>query len=241
MKKIKQLDARLVKRWKFANSSAFSPIFLASKATCGEATSSFFSDSTCFFAISKPGKLDCNPSTIERMRKIHIKIDLLTAYMRSFSTFDQACTLEFATQLIRKLGGSEIRRTSCIISIDRGKETEFLTLTSFWQPIRALTGFSTVIIKMTPAYSEWLHGYTFSWMNPESAFGGVHRSSDLSSLLHLNDKLEPKLGPGRVEIERRDFYCLIYHPQAHLTSRQPPGFDVDELADPVDLLRYSRR
>ena len=229
--KIKELDERLVKRWDFAKTSSYLPICVVSKATREEATSSLFKHGTFFFALNKPGTSSLPDHAIDGMTKIHIKIDLLTAYMRRHSVADQAYTLESATGLIQKLGGNKIKRETCIISIERGEDTLFLTRPSVWEPIKALTGFQTVVIKMTFAYKEWLEGFTFALNDAAPLLKSLYWY-DVTNLLYLHSKLRRGLGSGKVEFERKEFYYLIYHPQAHLNNGQAPTFDIDALTDP---------
>lgn len=225
--KAREDSARLQRLFKFPVNSQCLPILLASKATSEEAATVLYSTSTFYFSIYRPQRFDLDPRTVDRMKSIYIDVDLVKAYLRDYSTIDQACTLEFCRRVIEKFGGDNVERNLCIISFDRGEETDFLRLPAFMHALKGLIGFKTVVIRLSPAYKGWLKpDHSLKWARHM-------RKWDVANLTILHAHLRPKLGPSKA-FRRKDFCCLIYHPHSHLTGSQPPDYDVENLAEPPE-------
>ena len=212
-----------------------SAILYASKATYIEAAQVLFDQSTFVFSIHQPLAFIVNKYTLAKMKNICIDVDLLKAYIDHYSTLDQANTFETCRLLLCALGGTKIERTSCIINFHRAEKSSFVLLNGFINALKDLRGFKTVVIKLLPPYQDWWEEEAFA---PATYHDTMKRlfTNDIANLIHLDEALKDHLGPSILEYMRYDFWCLVYHPRAHHTGSPPPLFNMNDLADPPEVV-----
>jgi len=238
--KYKEIDALLTNTWNFAITSKCLPILLASKATYEEAANSVYAQSTFFFFINGPRLFPFSASSsFKRMNSIYIHVDLLRAYMRRCKTADQSCTLEFCRRLIQEFGNIKDERTSCVLSFVSSEDAGFLLSSSILQAFKSLTGFKTVALRLTPPYMGW-DPPSFVPSPRYALWARESRKRDSTFFDWLNDYIKPDLGPGKTFHGRGDFFCLVFHPRAHLTGSNPPEFNVDDLVNSLDGISHEQ-
>ncbi|KAL6719697.1 hypothetical protein ACLMJK_001618 [Lecanora helva] len=230
-------DALLEKRWKFAKLSQFFPLLRTSTSIYHEAIQVLYERGTFFFNLNQPLEYAFRMGTDKRMKKIYINVDLLRAHIRERSTGQQAYTFEAFRRLLRHFAGDQIERTSCVINFHRGESTAFLLVESLERSLKTLIGFKTVVIRVALPYEGWWQEEMFHISNllsplrtPRQLFE-LNCIDDITNLDRLDHKMQAHFGPSIKEYEREKFFCLIYHPRAHLTGTHPPNFDVDELEE----------
>ena len=241
-KKHQEAEARLRRQFNFENPYLCLPTLINSMITSAEASSLLYSTSTFFFYIHEAPRLDLFPGTIARTRNIYIHVNLLRAYLRVYSTVDQARTLDLTRRLIHLFHDDKITRASCIINFERTESSSWLDSPKLIAAFEGLTGFQTVVIRLTAAYKKSLvddEDHIFSTQDWKARLW-AWRKRDIENLLRQELALRKKLGISNVYV-MKDFVCLVFHPRHHLNGGLVPKFDLKSLNEPPDPVTKAKK
>lgn len=136
------------------------------------------------------------------MQNIVVQLDHHLYYRKPGNIKDH---LQFVTSMLDFFGSSRILRSTIVINIHFLYPTDILLEASFLDALGKLTGFKTVVLKLTAVRWSWS--------------GNTQR--DIKALKYdvLDGYLKARLGAGeKGKLDDKTPYCLTYQPRGRGTS-----------------------